>query len=182
MNKALFLDRDGVINLDNEHVHKKEDFIFKDGIFELASEAQKQAFKVFVVTNQSGIARGLYTEKDFKTVTEWMESEFRSNGVEISKTYFCPHHPEFTGSCDCRKPAPGMLFRAAEEFSLSLGDCLMLGNKQSDMFAAQRAGIPKRWLLDEMNDEPTEGSTQVGVSLASFLQEFKTNGLNFSNV
>jgi len=117
---ALFLDRDGVINIEKNYLYKIEDFEFIDGIFELSKFFQDKGFLIFVVTNQSGIARGYYSEDDFLKLTAWMEDEFLKKGIKISKTYFCPHHPDITGECECRKPKPGMFLQARDEFNVDL--------------------------------------------------------------
>ena len=91
--KALFLDRDGVINEDFGYVYKKDDFKFKKGIFKLLTKAKNLGFSFFIVTNQSGIGRGFYNEKDFKSLTYWVKEQFNKKGIIIQKTYFCPHHP-----------------------------------------------------------------------------------------
>ncbi|MCP4670086.1 MAG: HAD family hydrolase, partial [Desulfobacula sp.] len=117
---ALFLDRDGVINVDRAYVNRPDDFEFIDGIFEICSQAKKLGYKIFVITNQSGIGRGLYTEHDFLKLTDWMNQVFKTRGINIDKVYFCPFHPEhgigeYKKVSLCRKPAPGMIHKAAEE-------------------------------------------------------------------
>lgn len=139
--KALFLDRDGVINIDKGYVYKIEDFEFVDGIFELCSYYLQQGFLLFVVTNQSGIARGYYTEDDFKILTEWMLNQFKNRGIILTKVYYCADHPDFTGPSERRKPNPGMLLEAADEFELDLTQSVMIGDKESDREAARRAGL-----------------------------------------
>jgi len=148
---ALFLDRDGVINVEKNYLYKQEDFEFIDGIFELCSYFQNEGYAIVVVTNQSGICRGYYSEDDFRQLTRWMEAEFAKRDIEIAKTYHCPHHPDFTGSCSCRKPHPGMFFQAQEELGLDLEKSVMVGDKPSDIEAAQRAGIKEHYLYNAQN-------------------------------
>ena len=143
MIKALFLDRDGVINIDKRHIFRKEDFEFSQGIFDLCKEYSDEGYLIIVVTNQAGIAKGYYSEADFLQLTAWMIDQFRANGVIISKVYFCPHHPDITGPCDCRKPNPGMIFQAVKEFDLEISECVMIGDKESDLQAGRKAGIPE---------------------------------------
>jgi len=143
MNKALFLDRDGVINIDKVHLSRIEDFEFSPGIFDLCRKYSDNGFKIFVITNQAGIAKGLYSTEDFLRLTEWMTGEFKKNGITISKVYFCPHHPDITGSCDCRKPKPGMILKAKEEFDLDLSESVLIGDMESDLQAGRNAGIPE---------------------------------------
>ncbi|MDR9424085.1 MAG: D-glycero-beta-D-manno-heptose 1,7-bisphosphate 7-phosphatase [Marinobacter sp.] len=151
-NKAVFLDRDGVINVDHGYVYRKKDFEFVDGIFEACRHFQDQGYLLIVVTNQSGIARGMYTEDDFQALTEWMVERFREEGVEIARVYHCPHHPKFgpeeTRDCECRKPKPEMINRGLKEFELDPARCIMIGDKPSDREAADRAGIGETILVD----------------------------------
>lgn len=147
MTVALFLDRDGVINVEKNYLYQKKDFEFIDGVFDVCKFFQKRGYVIIVVTNQAGIARGLYTERDFKILTDWMLSKFNNHGVKIAKVFFCPHHPDFSGSCTCRKPEPGMLYDAAEEFDIDLSNSILVGDKKTDMLAAKAAGIHTRVLV-----------------------------------
>lgn len=144
MNKALFLDRDGVINVDKGHVFLKEQFEFNEGIFDLCRKYQEQGYLIIIITNQAGIAKGYYSEADFLKLTDWMISEFSGHGIVISKVYYCPHHPEITGPCTCRKPEPGMILQAAVDFDLNISECILVGDKDSDLDAGRRAGIPEK--------------------------------------
>ena len=137
--KALFLDRDGVINEDAGYVYRREDFVFKEGIFEALREFAKSGYALVVVTNQSGIGRGYYTLEQFDELCKFMLGEFEKEGVKIDKIYFCPHAPETL--CDCRKPKPGMLLNAANELNIDLARSIMIGDKDSDVQAGQSAGV-----------------------------------------
>ena len=137
--KALFLDRDGVINEDAGYVYRREDFVFKEGIFEALREFARAGYALVVVTNQSGIGRGYYTLEQFDELCEFMLSEFEKEGVKIEKIYFCPHAPE--ALCGCRKPKPGMLLEAANELNIDLACSIMIGDKDSDVQAGQSAGV-----------------------------------------
>lgn len=146
MRPALFLDRDGVINIDHAYVHRPDDFQFIDGIFELVATANQAGYLVIVVTNQAGIGRGYYTETDFHALTDWMKAQFVQRGARIDDVYFCPFHPEHgIGDYRCeseyRKPGPGMLIQAAQEHGIDLNASLMVGDKFTDMEAGQRAGV-----------------------------------------
>ena len=160
---ALFLDRDGVINVDHAYVCRREDFEFVDGIFELCRAAKARGYELIVVTNQAGIGRGYYTEADFAQLTEWMCKQFSDEGAPITDVYYCPHHPEYgigeyhKESFD-RKPNPGMLLRAAKKHQLSLPDSIMLGDKESDMQAASSAGVATRFLLCHSLEQTQQGS------------------------
>jgi len=143
MNKALFIDRDGVINVDKVHVFRKEEFEFTDGIFGLCNKYSDKGFLILVITNQAGIAKGIYGEDDFLKLTDWMTRQFAERGIKISKVYHCPHHPDFTGPCDCRKPEPGMILQGVKDFNLDISQCMLIGDKESDLEAGRRAGIPE---------------------------------------
>ena len=141
MNKALFIDRDGVINVDKGHVYRSEDFEFNEGIFELCRQYLAGDFIIIVITNQAGIAKGIYTEADYLRLTDWMTGQFEKNGVTISRVYHCPHHPDISSPCQCRKPNPGMILQAIREFDLDISECVLIGDKDTDLEAGRRAGI-----------------------------------------
>ncbi|HEX2956591.1 MAG TPA: HAD family hydrolase [Chitinispirillaceae bacterium] len=137
MNKALFLDRDGIINEDTKYLHKAEDVVFIDGIFDLCSKAQQKGYILIVVTNQAGIARGYFTEEDVLTLHEWMKKQFAEKGIQISGFYYSPYHPSgvierYKKDSDCRKPKPGLFIQAARDHNIDINQSLMVGDKQSD--------------------------------------------------
>jgi D-glycero-D-manno-heptose 1,7-bisphosphate phosphatase len=143
---AVFLDRDGVINQESDYVHKVDEFHFIDGVFEACLEMIRAGYRLIVITNQAGIARGYYTEDDFNHLTRWMLNKFRRHGIEIDAVYYCPHHPvhgvgEYRCDCDCRKPAPEMILRAAKEHSLDLQRSVLVGDKTTDIEAGRAAGV-----------------------------------------
>jgi len=138
-NRVVFLDRDGVINEDNGYVYKIEDFIFKDGVFDSLKRLQDLGYKLIVVTNQSGIGRGYYSEEEFLKLTSFMKDEFKKNGIKIDKVYYCPHKPE--DNCECRKPKNKMFKDAIKEFDIDPKLSWMIGDKPSDIEAAKRSGI-----------------------------------------
>jgi len=148
-NKALFLDRDGTINVEKHYVYKLEDFEFREGIFELVRNFCEHGYLIFVITNQAGIARGYYSEKDFHLLNDWMVDQFRLKGIEIAKVYFCPHHPDITGECSCRKPNPGMVLKAKAEFNLDLASSILIGDKESDIRAGLNAQVGTNYLIKE---------------------------------
>jgi D-glycero-D-manno-heptose 1,7-bisphosphate phosphatase len=161
-NKALFLDRDGVINEDHGYVHKSENFDFIPGIFDLVKFANAQNFKVIVVTNQAGIGRGYYTELEFQSLTEWMCSQFEKQGGKIDAVYFSPFHPEYglgkyKVDSECRKPAPGMFFKAQKDFDIDMSRSILLGDKLSDMSAGAAAGVANLFFLNGSS----EGCTTI---------------------
>jgi len=165
MKKALFLDRDGVINVEKEYLYKIEDFEFIDGIFELCKHYQELGYEIFVVTNQSGIARGYYTEDDFHLLTSWMEKEFVKKDIYIKKVYYCPHHPSISGECMCRKPHPGMLLEAQKEFGIDLEHSILVGDKERDIEAALHAGLLESYLFDEHHTTKSSKATKIVTKL-----------------
>jgi len=149
MKKALFLDRDGVINIDYGYVSKIKDFKFIDGILDFIKSAQKKGYLPIVVTNQSGIGRGYYSLEDFEKLTEWMLEQMQQAGIEIdrSQVFYCPHAPE--DGCDCRKPMPGMLLEAKKCFNIDMKNSWMIGDKLSDIEAAKSAGVENSYLTEK---------------------------------
>lgn len=147
--KALFLDRDGVINIEIRYLFRKEDFIFRKGIFKLLHHYFTAGYLIFVISNQAGIARGFYTEDDLKGLNDWMTERFRKRGITISAVYHCPHHPDFTGECECRKPKPGMILKAIADFGIDPGESILVGDKLSDVQAGINAGIRLNYLIPE---------------------------------
>jgi D-glycero-D-manno-heptose 1,7-bisphosphate phosphatase len=149
---ALFLDRDGVINFDRGYVHRSEDFEFLPGIFELCSAARAQGLRLVVVTNQAGIGRGLYDERDFERLTVWMRERFAEAGAPIDAVYHCPTHPTagigpYRAESPRRKPNPGMILDARDELGLDLAASILLGDKPSDVQAGLAAGVGLNLLL-----------------------------------
>ncbi len=156
-NKALFLDRDGVINIDHGYVHQIEKFDFIDGIFELCHKAQELGYLIIIVTNQAGIAKGFYTEEQFLDLTKWMEDEFKKRDIKITKTFYCPYHIEaknekYLQNSFNRKPNPGMLLEAIAEFNIDPEKSIMIGDKESDIEAGEKAAIGKNFLVKSKND------------------------------
>ncbi|ALK30636.1 D-glycero-alpha-D-manno-heptose-1,7-bisphosphate 7-phosphatase [Burkholderia plantarii] len=158
--QALFLDRDGVVNVDTGYAHRPEQIRFVDGIFELAAAATRYGYKIFTITNQAGIGRGYYTEQAFQILMDWISERFAETGGTIERTYFCPHHPKhgvgkYRRLCECRKPAPGMLLEAARDYDIDLARSIFVGDKQSDMAAGQQAGVGTLlYIGDELDFQP----------------------------
>jgi D-glycero-D-manno-heptose 1,7-bisphosphate phosphatase len=155
--KTIFLDRDGVVNKEVRYLYKLSDFEFIDGIFDACLYFQKLGYEIVIVTNQSGITRGYYNENDYQKLTEWMLGQFNDNGINILDTFYCPHGPE--SLCECRKPKPGMLIEAKDKYNISMKDSWMIGDSESDIKAANAAGISKTilvrsgHLVDESNSK-----------------------------
>ena len=139
MKKALFLDRDGIINVDYAYVYEIEKFEFTEGLFELLELFIQKGYLLFIVTNQSGIGRNYYTQNDFETVTAYMLSEFKKRNIHITSVHHCPHAPEL--NCSCRKPQTGMVDQILEKNSIDLRNSWMIGDKQSDIDLAHNAMI-----------------------------------------
>lgn len=144
--RALFLDRDGVINIDRGYVHHANNFEFIDGIFEISRKAHAADYKIIVITNQSGIARGYYSVQQFQQLTSWMCNQFLNEGVPIEKVYFSPFHPTagigvYKKDDASRKPRPGMIYQAQKEINLNLENSILIGDKASDIQAGVAAGV-----------------------------------------
>jgi len=173
MNKALFLDRDGVINVNHGYVYQNRDFDFIDGIFELVKRANMQGYKVIVVTNQSGIGRGMYTESDFVALSAWMVAEFAKRDAIIDDVLFCPHHPQapleqYKKVCECRKPNTGMLNMAACKHHICLAKSIMVGDKLTDVEAAIKAGLREVvWFNPEFIEPDKASAAKLKVELFS---------------
>ena len=172
--KAAFLDRDGVINKDKAYVHRWEDFEFVPGAIDGMRRLQDAGYALVIVTNQSGLARGYYTEAQYQALTEALQQELAGQGVKLDGVYHCPHHPkgsvpELAIDCDCRKPEPGLLLQAARELGLSLTESLMVGDKASDMEAARAAGVGRAYLVQSDNPESGAVPVQADGHFASLL-------------
>lgn len=146
MNKALFLDRDGVINHDSGYTANTENFKFIDGIFDVCRAARACGYLIIVVTNQAGIGRGYYSEEDFHVLTRWMSNRFEAEGAPLIDVIYCPYHPEhgvgiYKRNSFNRKPNPGMLLIASVKYKLDLMRSIMIGDNISDMQAASNAGV-----------------------------------------
>ena len=155
--KTIFLDRDGVINKDVNYAYKIVDFEFIDGIFEVCIYFQNLGYKIIIVTNQSGISRGYYSENDFQTLTNWMLTQFKKNDINILDIFHCPHSPD--SHCNCRKPKPGMLLNAKHKHNINMQNSWIIGDKETDIIAGISSGITNTILvksghkIDELNSK-----------------------------
>lgn len=148
MNKAVFLDRDGVINIEKNYLYRIEDFEFSEGVFETLRYFQRLAYLLIIITNQAGIGRGYYSEEDFRVLNQWMLQEFAEHGVTIAQVLYSPDHPEsglgkYKKESYDRKPNPGMILKARDEFKIDLQKSLLIGDQESDIEAGINAGV--RW-------------------------------------
>ena len=146
MKKAVFFDRDGTLNVDVHYLHRIEDFQWMPEAVEAIEYCHRQGYLVVVVTNQSGVARGYYEEADVMRLHKWMNEELAGRGAApIDGFYYCPHHinasvPEYAVDCDCRKPKPGMIFKACRELGIDAGQSFMIGDKPRDAECGEAAG------------------------------------------
>ncbi|MGE5666142.1 MAG: D-glycero-alpha-D-manno-heptose-1,7-bisphosphate 7-phosphatase [Betaproteobacteria bacterium] len=152
---------------------RQQDFEFVPGTLAAAHRLHEAGWALVVVTNQSGIGRGLYTEADYRALDAWMRAEFSAAGAPLAATYFCPHHPRdaqgaYLRECDCRKPAPGMLLAAARELNLDLAASAMFGDKPSDLLAARSAGVPWRILLGTDGRAVPMAPAEAGLATAAY--------------
>jgi D,D-heptose 1,7-bisphosphate phosphatase len=145
---AVFLDRDGVINVDKVYVHRPKDFLWIEGASEGIKWLNDRGYLVIVITNQAGIARGYYSEKEFLEFSNWINEQLQHFGAHIDATYYCPHHPtegigKYRRICNCRKPAPGLIKSALEVWDINTQKSIVIGDKESDLKAAEAAGLNK---------------------------------------
>ncbi|WP_446786928.1 D-glycero-alpha-D-manno-heptose-1,7-bisphosphate 7-phosphatase [Macellibacteroides fermentans] len=157
-NKAIFLDRDGTININYGYVYKPEDFVFTYRAIEALKLLYDEGFSLFIITNQSGIARGYYSEKDLLFLNEWLLCILKNNGIEISSIYYCPHHPKgvikkYSYECDCRKPKTLLFEKAIEEFNISTKGSFAVGDNLSDLEITKSTNVKGILLNDDTFDE-----------------------------
>ena len=167
--KALFLDRDGIMNVDYGYVYKVENFEFTEGIFELLQLFIAEGYKLFIVTNQSGIGRGYYMQEEFFTLTEWMLGEFQKRKIEIVSVHHCHHAPE--AKCNCRKPQTGMVDEILAHNEIDLANSWLVGDKQSDIDLARNSGIAQTIAIGEREIENAIYSFGTILELKCFLEE-----------
>ncbi|MAH33637.1 D,D-heptose 1,7-bisphosphate phosphatase [archaeon] len=181
MNKAIFLDRDGVLNKDTGYPHKIEDFILSDGV--VSGLKKLKDFKFFIISNQSGIGRGYYTEEDFHNFNNHLLDILNKNNIKIERTYFCPHHPNEV--CDCRKPNTKFIKEATKEFNIDLTNSWVIGDHPHDVEMGINAGCKAIYLLtghgkkhfDELKKENIKPNftAENFLQAAEFIIHNKTN-------
>jgi len=172
--KTIFLDRDGVINKEVEYLFRISDFEFIEGVFDACLYFQQLDYKIIIISNQSGIARGYYTKSDYQKITEWMLNQFNIKGISILDILYCPHGPE--SSCDCRKPKPGMFIEAKNKYNIRMKDSWMIGDKETDIKAANLAGITNTILVrsGQLIDESNTNSKFIVDSIKQSSEVIKT--------
>ena len=176
--KALLMDRDGIVNVDHGYVGDIGRFTFMDGIFTLARHAVDRGFRVAVITNQSGIARGYFSEAAFLELTGWMRAAFQAQGVELAGVFHCPYHRggtvgRYARDSFWRKPNPGMILEAARRLELDLARSVFLGDQPTDMEAAQAAGVERRVLLCPPDVTPTAPAPIASAAATSVIRRLE---------
>ncbi|MBQ4494516.1 MAG: HAD family hydrolase [Selenomonadaceae bacterium] len=141
MIQAIFFDRDGVLNEEVGYLWQVEKFKWIDGARETIKFCNERGLLAIVVTNQGGIARGMYTAREVDRLHDFMQKSLSEVGAHIDGFYYCPHHPDFSGKCDCRKPKPGLILRACEDFNINPAQAIMFGDTERDIEAAKAAGL-----------------------------------------
>ena len=173
MNKAIFLDRDGTLNIDYGYVHEIDNFKFIDGAIDALRKLKKMGYMLVLVTNQSGIARGYFSEDQFLQLTEWMDWSLAEQDVDLDGIYYCPHHPEGKGEykedCDCRKPKPGMLLQAIKELKIDPTQSIMVGDKVEDLKAGIGAKVKMNVLVRTGKPVTEEGERVADYVLDSIV-------------
>ncbi|MEA4862014.1 MAG: D-glycero-alpha-D-manno-heptose-1,7-bisphosphate 7-phosphatase [Victivallaceae bacterium] len=147
MRKACFLDRDGVINVEVCYLHEPEKTELIPGITEALKKLRAAGYLAIVVTNQAGVAKGIFPEEDIARTHARIVELLAAEGAAVDDFFYCPHHPDYTGDCDCRKPAPGMIIEAARKWNIDLGASFLIGDRLSDIFAGRNAGLADEYLV-----------------------------------
>ena len=141
MIRAIFFDRDGVLNEEVGYLYEVEKFKWIDGARDAIKFCNERGILAVVVTNQSGIARGFYTAQNVDALHDFMQKNLAQVGAHIDGFYYCPHHPDFSGECNCRKPKPGLILRACEDFKINPAEAILFGDSRRDIEAAQAANL-----------------------------------------
>ena len=147
--KCCFFDRDGVANVEVDYLHEAEKTVLEAGFVEAVKAAHANGYLAVIITNQAGIARGMFSLQELYQVHERIQELLAEQGEKIDAIYFCPHHPDYTGVCNCRKPKPGMLIDAAEKFNIDLSQSYMVGDGKNDVDAGVAAGCKSVIIGDE---------------------------------
>lgn len=176
MKKCIFLDRDGNINVEKDYLHRVEDFEFEEGALEAIKAFSETEYLIVIVTNQSGIARGYYTEEDVKTLHVYLKQKIEDTGGRVDGFYYCPHHPEkgigeYKKECSCRKPEPGMFLQAKEDLDIDFENSIMVGDKMSDVEAGKRLGM-RGILVRTGHGRSEEAKAGQGVEIYDSLYQF----------
>lgn len=186
--KAVFLDRDGTINVEKNYLYRVEDFEFLPGVMEALKNFQEKGYLLVIITNQSGIARGYYTEDDFNKLNTWMLKKFQENGIEIAEVYYCPHHPDaiiekYRIECDCRKPKLGMFYKAIEDLNIDINRSIAIGDKIRDCAIAETTGCRGFLVGDNENEDIVQAiklkkHTRFNITFCSDMEDVLKNIVN----
>tara|TARA_B100000767_G_scaffold275783_1_gene315557 strand:+ start:11307 stop:11852 length:546 start_codon:yes stop_codon:yes gene_type:complete len=179
MDKALFIDRDGVINQDNGYTFKVSDLQILDGVIEGLKAIQDLNYKIFIITNQSGIARGFFTLLDLQLFMKTLIMFLEDSDIFIKDYFYCPHHikgvlAEYTKLCECRKPRPGMIMQAKEKYNLDLSRSVLIGDKESDILAGKEAKLLTNILITNKplsNDSMASAGASDLIKAAKIIQQ-----------
>ena len=177
--KAVFLDRDGIINKDFSYVYERKNFIFNEGVFDLLRIFEKNKFLLFIITNQSGIARGIYSEKQYHQITDYYTNILKSLGIGISGIFHCPHHPDFSknpfSNCNCRKPKPGLFLKVQKKYKINMVKSIAIGDSLRDLEAAYLSGIKKRIFINTISQESSYVTMHFKTvkKCANYFQKFR---------
>lgn len=179
--RVAFLDRDGVINKEVNYLHKIEDFEYTENCIEGLKNLRKLGFEIIIVTNQAGIARGYYTEAQYQELTNWYLADLSKYDVDILDVFHCPHHPqgtvdEYTLSCICRKPQKGMFEYALSKYDIDIDNSVMVGDKESDLIAAQSIGINQVILVESGHSIPEVLREKYQIETSLYAASFKVMG------
>ena len=179
MHKAVFLDRDGTINVDKGYVHKITDFEFLPGTMEALSLLRKAGYRLVIITNQSGVARGYYGERDVRTLHDWLRETLALEGIDIAGIYYCPHHPEaqveaYRQKCGCRKPGLDLFYRATSELDIDLGCSFSVGDQERDLQICRHSGCRGYLLGDGETDAPLPASVRRAANLLAAAKDIVT--------
>lgn len=160
MNKAIFLDRDGTINVDYGYVYKIDDFTFIEGVIEACRELKQLGYLLVIITNQSGIGRGMYSEQQFLQLSEWLDWNFIDKGVELDGIYYCPHYKDgiepYNIECNCRKPKIGLIEEATKELNIDLSQSIIVGDSLADIKAGKNAKLKASILVKTGKEQNLE--------------------------
>lgn len=170
-NKAVFLDRDGTINREKHYLYKVSDFEYLRGAVEGLKKLSDMGYLLVVITNQSGIARGYYTEQDYQKLDEWMKNDLLNRGVKITRSYYCPHLlggcvAKYAKECKCRKPKTGLFWRAADDLGIDMNRSFAIGDKQRDLSICEESGVKGILLSDPVENCNKKTGEQQGKQTA----------------
>ena len=144
--KAVFLDRDGTINIEKNYLYKIEDFEYIPGVIDALRQLCSMGYALIIISNQSGIARGYYTENDYEHLDSWVKEDLRQKGIDITASYYCPHHPEaiipkYRIKCECRKPGTKLFWDAQKEYDIDMNVSFAVGDRMRDLAICKESGV-----------------------------------------